>query len=1691
MTHVHYKFSSKRSYDTVLFDGPNITLMDLKRQIMDREKLRVGFCDLQITNAQTKQEYKDDDAVIPKGSSVIVRRIPIVGVKSGLNCNKTRNMERSDVQHMQHGLRADRAMIDKSSSKDLHIFSEMANLADANISEEEKIKAMLNQSVYDSLNVSKFGNPLPSNYTCYRCGNTGHHIRNCPNSKDKSSEAPVRIKKSTGIPRSFMVEVDDPSMKGAMLTNSGRYAIPAIDAEAYAIGKKEKPAFMHEEQQEAIDEEDPIPDELLCLICRDLLSDAVVIPCCGNSYCDDCIRTALLDSEDHICPTCSHYDVSPDTLIINKFLRQAVNTFKKEQGKTKGQRKGCLTSQSQNPTPTPSPAPTPPPLFTQIQPPKIHQPTPSQKDPLLHCSESVDTPPLSQESETPPVASGPASASNTPSRSPEIVHIQPETVHIQPETFHIQPETVHTQLEINEKAEEMTQDDSVAASPSGLSVSNTAAQSQAIPLVDQAQSDEQKSSSATWSDLNPPHLPPCSSVPSYPPAPPPVLPSPHFNPFPLPSGYPPGYPPVPPMWTFPTFKGAPIPPVTSTGSSIPNIMPSDWFMYGSWKKERSPHQGSAYRCSSKSSKSKSSHSYLSRRSRSRSRSKGRSRSSHRGSTHSRSSKSSKSKSSHSYPSSRSRSRSRSKSRSRPHSSSSRHRDHLSRSHSSQSYNYGYKRPHSPTTSSSSSPRTGYHSRHESSSDHRHHRKKSNTSSSRSRRAGEHREEGGSAGYVYPQYTGEMEKDQQRYLQWKREYKEWCEKYLESYLDHFHQLPPLPPCPFPWSENRERRSNHTCTSSRDRHQGRHTDRSHRRSPPSQSSSDSCSLSSQSSSSSSSKSSHSPRYTSSSLSHSSADGRSSPSQTSSDCRSTQSEDSAQQRSNETYSCRSDSLRKQSKEEELKECSKDDKPLNDTNLENLSILKNEKRCLKKHKQRRDDAEDKSKTASAIVCNDSSSKDEEENNYRDLESAEHYMKQERCLDKDYKSKSREIEEMDKEKGVERDKYSHSRKEFDRQDKEKSSKRKHRTDKNRHKNPKASDSRLEKNRKRKGDDTERRSDKAVSSKCLKTKEDLETLQGESHYPFEKQTQKPEKKKPLMEEDIWEKGIKMKPQKKISINIKLEPKQKEETEKSQNTSYSKEEKTDDEEEMKVNKAETETDKNKYLRRNQEEANVKIGEERQMWVKDTFKEKKEEMFDNIADVRVEKEESEYEELDKWSCEEKEKSQYSSTDAMEDSQREEVMDIKKQSVRGEKEEEKGQRSDCEDQERGELVSNNLKGNTESEIPDKENRDDLLENSQPKEVEMEERTKERDASKSRPCKNDDPDTYVDDGSWSSKGVQERKAVVKTLEEYTDGRSAEGEDELVLIQVPLSKWEKEESEDEEFQPSVSVSVTAETAAMRETERENDHQRERSVELERDRTTERGGRGKDREESSHRNVAPSSGRDRHDGITRDRERGRDRRKESIRSKVKTREGEKGREREHRRNLPLFSHPFSYPRSHDSGRREKHQGGDQGRKKSSCPGGDFSSGRGSEISSATKVPDENAHRTDKNMSQDSKFKDKERPCYSRERDEPSSKSLGGFEISKSRQSSPSRESVQKRSRNETKVQMNNVVKDNRENHGRKHREKEESDEKRRQQSAPADYTVRKTLEDVERPSSRSSSNSSSSSRESSKDVRKGREEARK
>ena len=55
------------------------------------------------------------------------------------------------------------------------------------------------------------------------------------------------------------------------------------------MGKKERPPFLEDpEAGKQEEEEKMVPRELLCPICQNVLNDAVVAPCCGDSACDDC-----------------------------------------------------------------------------------------------------------------------------------------------------------------------------------------------------------------------------------------------------------------------------------------------------------------------------------------------------------------------------------------------------------------------------------------------------------------------------------------------------------------------------------------------------------------------------------------------------------------------------------------------------------------------------------------------------------------------------------------------------------------------------------------------------------------------------------------------------------------------------------------------------------------------------------------------------------------------------------------------------------------------------------------------------------------------------------------------------------------------------------------------------------------------------------------------------------------------------------------------------------------------------------------------------------------------------------------------------------------------------------------------------------------------------------------------------------
>ncbi|XP_056902696.1 E3 ubiquitin-protein ligase RBBP6-like [Takifugu flavidus] len=163
--------------------------------------------------------------------------------------------------------------------------------------------------------------------------------------KGQSVNAPQKMEMYNGLPQSIKAEE---GAKGAMLAST-----------VYKKGlkqNKKRPPF-HPPIQPDFKVVSTVPVELMCVICTRLMVDAVIVPCCGYSFCDNCIRTTLIESEEGMCVACQQ-TASPECIYPNLSLRLAITNFKSNTGYIKCKRRKTETQgdeqQSRSPRHPPS-----------------------------------------------------------------------------------------------------------------------------------------------------------------------------------------------------------------------------------------------------------------------------------------------------------------------------------------------------------------------------------------------------------------------------------------------------------------------------------------------------------------------------------------------------------------------------------------------------------------------------------------------------------------------------------------------------------------------------------------------------------------------------------------------------------------------------------------------------------------------------------------------------------------------------------------------------------------------------------------------------------------------------------------------------------------------------------------------------------------------------------------------------------------------------------------------------------------------------------------------------------------------------------------------------------------------------------------------------------------------------------------
>lgn len=207
----------------------------------------------------------------------------------------------------------------------------------------------------------------PNGYVCHRCGEKGHWIQQCPTNDNPEYDNRPRVKRTTGIPKSFLKTVDKATVlaqgadgddsktpAGIMVNADGEFVIAEPDKASWQKFQAKAQGSAEAKKIAAQGEKELQERGLECDIDNKMFIDPMKTPCCAKTYCNDCITNALIEG-DLVCPSCQTEgvlidDLKPDeeaTAKIEEYLKEKEQA-KKERSKTPEAAKSPAADESQD-----------------------------------------------------------------------------------------------------------------------------------------------------------------------------------------------------------------------------------------------------------------------------------------------------------------------------------------------------------------------------------------------------------------------------------------------------------------------------------------------------------------------------------------------------------------------------------------------------------------------------------------------------------------------------------------------------------------------------------------------------------------------------------------------------------------------------------------------------------------------------------------------------------------------------------------------------------------------------------------------------------------------------------------------------------------------------------------------------------------------------------------------------------------------------------------------------------------------------------------------------------------------------------------------------------------------------------------------------------------------------------------------
>jgi protein MPE1 len=340
---VFYKFKNSREPERIVFDGTGISVFELKREIIIASGLGDGtdFNLHMYPEDDLTTEYKDDTSLIPRSATVVCVRRPAprgqgraaryISGKAPVRAI-TRDTSKP-VAPLTPGVAAGGALTEADA--EAAFLAESAQVWDAQKDAMSHVKPTYNKNK-KPVNVPN--HDPPPGYVCRRCNVKGHWIQACPTNDDPDFKPVFQAKRTTGIPRSFLKTVEKPideeAAKGVMLNADGEYVQVMTDTKTWEKFQEKANASKAQAANADAANKEMRERGLECPIDNRGFVDPVKTPCCGKTYCRECIDNALADG-DLVCPNCGKEEVLMDDLVSDEDMVSSLRAYEAEKAKEK------------------------------------------------------------------------------------------------------------------------------------------------------------------------------------------------------------------------------------------------------------------------------------------------------------------------------------------------------------------------------------------------------------------------------------------------------------------------------------------------------------------------------------------------------------------------------------------------------------------------------------------------------------------------------------------------------------------------------------------------------------------------------------------------------------------------------------------------------------------------------------------------------------------------------------------------------------------------------------------------------------------------------------------------------------------------------------------------------------------------------------------------------------------------------------------------------------------------------------------------------------------------------------------------------------------------------------------------------------------------------------------------------------